>query len=154
MTHDTSAQKAEINSTIQTMMVGAYITGALIVAGYLMLVQDNPQEILRTLFLVIISLTGVIAQGDHKIFRLGHWVRLVENSDHDALAWEEHKFRLRSRKVVMPIVDSLMAAAPLYVLFKLCAIGYELDPVYTFWAGLAAIGGVAMIFIGQRLARW
>ncbi len=151
---DMTANKAEIHQTLTSMMQGVYITAALIIAGYMLTNRNDAQEIRRVCLLLGVSLTFLVAQGDHKIFRLANWIRTAEKYPNMVQRWEMHKAMLRSRMVVMPICDVGMAAAPLYVVFRLLAAGYASDPIFLGFAVIGLILGIVMIPIGQKLANW
>lgn len=151
---DVQPAKDEINATVQSMMVGVYIVGALIVAGYLLMVRNDSVEIQRTLLTCGISLAFLVAQGEHRIFRLGAWVHQVEVNPNRTYGWEMHKAQLWSRVVVMPIVDVGMASAPLYVTYNIGWGLWQADQAFTMVALPILAVGIVMIFVGQKLADW
>ena len=152
--HDTRPAKDEINSTVQSMMIGAYIVGAIIIGASLLEARNDSRELMRISFLCAISLSFLVAQGDHRVFRLGKWVEKAEADPQGTPGWEYYKARLKSRKVVMPIVDIGMATAPLYVISKMGWQVYSLDPVFFAGALVALVFGIIMIPVAQALAGW
>lgn len=151
---DVRPAKDEINATVQSMMIGVYIVGALIVGGYLLMVRNDSVEIMRTLLTCGISLAFLAAQGDHRIFRLGAWVRQVETNPDCASPWETHKAQLWSRVIVMPVVDFGMSIAPLYVTCNVAWRLWQADQQFVIVALPVLAFGMFMIWAGQKLANW
>lgn len=152
---DVQFAKDEINVHITNMHIGAFVIGATILVLYSNTLPAGDTEHKRIILMACVSLIGLVGQVDHKIFRIAHWIRYVENfrgshTGERPIEWETRKAGLRSRKIMMPIFDLLLGAGPLYVLYRVAPAAFATDPLFVgVTIGLIVFGFVALI-IGQK----
>ena len=146
---DLEGANIEISRIMITMFQGVYSIGVLIVAAYLLLVRNDAAELARVAGMCGVSLLFAVALGHHTSERISAWKRYIESGG--KVPWETFKSRLKFRPMV-PILDVGMAAAPLYVAWKLGAILWDADPQFAAVTLVLLLVALVLNYVGYKYA--